>query len=71
VLDKGEPFVTNKVGYVVSRSSDQIVHSDDRMSFSQETITKMRAKKTCATRYQHTHNIYPFGLALNWRDIVA
>ena len=60
MLVKSEVFIAHKVGNVVRATGDEIVHPDNLMPVSNQTVGEMRAEKSGCASNKNTHKIILF-----------
>jgi len=51
VADELKPVVIHQVADVVLGTSEQVVNTNDLMTFTQKTVTEVGTEKTCAASY--------------------
>jgi hypothetical protein len=55
MLDETEARMTGEMGDIIGIAGYQVVHGDDSVTFSKESVTQVRSEKTCAASDQYTH----------------
>src|SRR5690348_3480667 len=60
MFDETKILISREVRDVTGIACDQVIHCNNSVSFCEETITQMRAEKTCTTSDEYAHLNHPF-----------
>ena len=72
VADQLEVTVPDQMADVGAGAAEEIVEADDLVAVPEQTFTKMRPEKSCATGYQRSHALLPPPLSiLKYRAAVS